>query len=296
MTPAESKTIRESWGLSVQGLAEIMDVDPRSVTAWEAGRIEVDSQLSCLEDMAKRAVAVYAEQAAEDGTVTLVRYRTDEDLWRFHPELGSTPAIMHAALMERVYRTLITRDIPVIIQFMDPAAYLAWLGGRPDTEEEREAWAATLPRQPSPPCVGGESGPGKRNEGKKRMIIGTFMLKDDGTLEGQIEVAFGRAELCFRPNPAYVTDGGWPTPAFYIFAKETQGAAWLQNTREKNGGEEVTVISASFDDPFLPAALSFMLWPRKDAPGCYDAVWRRPAAVKKPKHGFEIGGKQGFRR
>lgn len=118
------------------------------------------------------------------------------------------------------------------------------------------------------------------------MIIGTFKAQADGNIEGNIDVAFGNVNLCFRANPAH-DNGDGRIPAFHIFAKEEQGAAWWRETKERDGRKGVTILSASLDDPFLPTAINFALWPRRDAPGRYDAIWRRPAVAS--KHTFEGG-------
>jgi transcriptional regulator with XRE-family HTH domain len=155
MTPAEFKTIRESLGLTAQWIADHAGVKLRTVQYWEAGRMAVPADVAnmlndidkTLEATVEQAIAHIDELTKQQvalAEITLVRYRTDADLWRFRPDMKPFPATTHAAMLSRLRRALWSRNIQSIIEFMEPDEYLAWLDGRPDTELERAAWAATL--------------------------------------------------------------------------------------------------------------------------------------------------------
>jgi len=154
MTPAEFKTIRESLGLTAQWIAANAGVKLRTAQYWEAGRMAVPADVASmldridkiLDSAVAQAVAHIDELAEHHGAppeITLVRYRTDADLWRFRPDMKPLPAATHAAMLSRLRRVLWSRSIPSVIEFLDPDEYTTWLAGRQDTETERANWAAT---------------------------------------------------------------------------------------------------------------------------------------------------------
>ena len=84
------------------------------------------------------------DQKIKDGgkdKIMFLRYRNDEDLWRFRPEMKPLPTETHAALLARVCQKLADRGIPYAIQYFEPVQYLTWLAGRPDSLENQTAWA-----------------------------------------------------------------------------------------------------------------------------------------------------------
>jgi len=154
MTPAEFKTMRESLGLTAQWIADNAGVKLRTAQYWEAGRMavpaDVASMLESIDKMLNFSVAQAIEhiddmssQHGAPADVALVRYRTDADLWRFRPDMRPFPTTTHAEMLSRLRRALDLRNIPSLIEFMEPEEYFAWLAGRPDTETERANWAAT---------------------------------------------------------------------------------------------------------------------------------------------------------
>ncbi|MBF0140058.1 MAG: DUF1870 family protein [Magnetococcales bacterium] len=154
VTSAELKTLRESLGLTAQWLADQAGVQIRTVRYWEAGRSSVPADVSALleridrmlDDAVAQAVAQITDSIAKPVAIpeiTLVRYRTDDDLWRFRPEMRPIPVTTHAAMLMRLRRALFHVGIQSVIQYMDPEDYLDWLGDRPDSETERSEWAAT---------------------------------------------------------------------------------------------------------------------------------------------------------
>ncbi len=131
MTSAEFKTIRESCGLPVQWLADRLGVRRRSVDYWETGEFSVKRDAAALvtnidlilETCVKNALAVVAEQTESQGnppkSVNLVRYRTDDDLWRSRPDFGELriPATAHAAMLSRLSHRLADMGIRCRIEW-----------------------------------------------------------------------------------------------------------------------------------------------------------------------------------
>lgn len=153
MTGAEFRTLRESLGLSGDQLAQLLDVRDRTVRRWEAGDQAVPDgageDLARIDAMLERAVLemvdVLQEQIAEHGapqSITLVRYRTDEDLGRYRPDMAAWPACVHSALVDRVRLAAARLGIASRIVYMDRESYDAWRERRKDSEALRAAWAA----------------------------------------------------------------------------------------------------------------------------------------------------------
>lgn len=157
MTPAELKTIRESLGLPLKWVADQARVQLRTAQYWESGHTgvpeDVAAMLTALDDQVWSIVAQGLEQikAAADSNeglpeeVVLIRYRSDADLWAFHPEFEPIPASTHAMLVSRMRRKLWEIGVPSVIQYMSPKEYSAWLEGREDSDVLRAEWAASLP-------------------------------------------------------------------------------------------------------------------------------------------------------
>lgn len=157
MTGAELKTLREALGLPVNWVAKIMGVQDRSVNYWEAGRypvprdvrdtlLELENILNSLVDRHEEEILkILVQQPVQPKNVTLLRYRTDDDLYRFQPDFKNSllPTTYHAALLARLSRRLAQKGINASIVYMDVEAYEAWLDGRPDSTTMRAEWGAT---------------------------------------------------------------------------------------------------------------------------------------------------------
>lgn len=156
MTPAELKTIREACGLTLPDLAAMAGVQERTARYWESGKSAVPADVEELINRldisltlaANQAVHLIAEHARKNPDaqidVVLIRYKTDDDLHRYRPDMQDLPATAHAAIIYRTRATLANADIPSRIIYMEPDAYSAWLGKRKDNEATRSAWAASL--------------------------------------------------------------------------------------------------------------------------------------------------------
>lgn len=155
MNSPEFKTLRESLGLSAQWLANQAGVKLRTIQYWESGRSEpkedvvnyllsVDSMFDVFVDQVHGAIDTAEEKLGElPERVDLIRYRTDEELWTFRPDMNPLPTTAHAVILARVRKEVLKRGVKVAIHFMDSDVYLDWLAGRQDSESMRAAWAAS---------------------------------------------------------------------------------------------------------------------------------------------------------
>lgn len=149
MTPADLKTIREAIGLTVPDLAALAGVQERSVRYWESGRTAVPADVQAqvlridawLTEQAREALATVRTLAAGEA-VHLVRYREDEDLWRFQPAYRPLPVTAHAAALARTRAALAGLHVRSVIVYMEPGEYSRWLDGRADSTGLREVWAS----------------------------------------------------------------------------------------------------------------------------------------------------------
>lgn len=154
MTGAELKSDVEALGLTSQWLAVRFGVQKRSVDYWMSGRSRVPddvaqfvaAQETKVQGIIERAMlsvdALTAGRQNAPDMIGLVRYRTDADLWHYHPDMIGFPASHHAATLSRVRRALWARRLPSVIVWMDNSAYAAWRAGEPDSPEARQSWAA----------------------------------------------------------------------------------------------------------------------------------------------------------
>lgn len=105
--------------------------------------LRIDAQLNTLVAhvvaLVKDTIAV---QGAAPGSITLLRYRENADLWHFRPDFKPLPVTTHGALLARCRAALADLHVATRIVYMEPQAYSQWLAGRPDTESSRSEWAA----------------------------------------------------------------------------------------------------------------------------------------------------------
>lgn len=156
MTPAEMRTLREALGLPVTWLAEQARVQERTVRHWESGRNAVPLDVASLlhridaqfDTVSEQAVLQFMDAALSTrgapDEVVLLRYRTDEDLWAYQPEMHPLPATSHAAMLQRTLRALKRKGAKTRIVYLDVDAYTAWLAatGEVESPAARSAWAA----------------------------------------------------------------------------------------------------------------------------------------------------------
>lgn len=156
MTAAEFRTIREALGLSPAQVAGMTGYALRTVQNWDEGTRRVPAIVeqrlmeveAAVEKTVARAVQAVKETAEERGSlpesVCLVRYRTDDDLHRYRPDMAGLPASLHAAMLARVRRELFKMGVVSRIVFMRPDDYEDWRkrAGLEDCEEARAGWAS----------------------------------------------------------------------------------------------------------------------------------------------------------
>ena len=156
MTPAELKTLREKWGLSTNWLAEQADVRARTVQFWESGRSAVPEDVAALmmitdmrlESIVDAAVEYITSLDQPPTDVVLVRYKTDEDLWYYRPDMIEFPARTHGIVLALTKSEIeiAIEDVNVRIVYLEPEQYEAWLKltQKKDNEQTRAEWAGTL--------------------------------------------------------------------------------------------------------------------------------------------------------
>ena len=152
MTAAELKTLREALGLSVSWLAIQAGVRVRTVNYWESGKTpvpqDVEEIMRELEAQALTAVNQAVETyiaSGSPGEVTLLRYRTDADLWKYREDMRGLPATFHAAMLYRASYAL--RDNGANVHMIyESEAYESWRKSQDlaDSEASRAAWATLL--------------------------------------------------------------------------------------------------------------------------------------------------------
>lgn len=160
MNGAELKTLREACGLSVPDMARLAvsprtgeSVGERTVRYWEAGSVPIPDDVAAtigkmdadFSTIANQALDAWREAVQTSGhpeAVYLVRYRENEDLWRFWPTMKGMPATCHGALINRARLLLVAAGAQVRIVWMEPGEYSQWLNGRKDSELLRSMWAA----------------------------------------------------------------------------------------------------------------------------------------------------------
>lgn len=167
MTPAEFRTLRESLGLDVAACCRLFAVADRTVRRWDAGRLpipegvirqllDVDAGFeSIARDAVRKALDEQARRGESPKDIALVRYRTDEDLARYLPDMRLLGTQAHGALADRVRRALKAAGLPLPrIVWMEPDAYEAWRGRRPDHEDLRAKWGGEqIARPPGTPAA-----------------------------------------------------------------------------------------------------------------------------------------------
>lgn len=148
MTPATLKTIREAIGISVPWLAAQTSVQERTVRYWESGRMAVPEDAAELIlsldktsfKAAQQAMLLIQEHIKAAGKptdpVVLVRYRSDEDLWKFRADMKGLPASFHGSIIARVMLLGKNAGIEIVTEWFDADAYQAWLKGTKQKDSE----------------------------------------------------------------------------------------------------------------------------------------------------------------
>ncbi|KAF0646289.1 MULTISPECIES: helix-turn-helix domain-containing protein [Streptomyces] len=121
MNPAEFKVVREFLGLTGDWLAHHLEVSPRTVRHWEAGKYAIpDGVRLAIEDLEARTgeyVSQLIEKLLDLPEPGVITYRDDAEYHAAHPESG-WPASWHRAVVARV-----AQEVPgLAMAFPDQAA------------------------------------------------------------------------------------------------------------------------------------------------------------------------------
>lgn len=96
MDGGELQTVREYLGLTIESLAGILGVNPRTVRSWEAGRDPIPERIrvevEAIEQSTAEAVGELAAALHDARDVSVRVYRRDEDMWAARPDTAHLPA------------------------------------------------------------------------------------------------------------------------------------------------------------------------------------------------------------
>lgn len=150
MTPAEFRAIRLMWGLSQQWIAEQMQVSQPAVVKWEREESKIPNEakalliytLANLESRITSTLELVSE-LDDKAEVILVCYKTQEDLYQYHPDFAPLPLESHTILQARIMSELEMSEYPCRIVFFDKVNYKAWLKGthKKHTKTSIAEWA-----------------------------------------------------------------------------------------------------------------------------------------------------------
>lgn len=154
MDAAELKTLRESMNLPISFIADQLEVSTRAVEDWENENRPVPKEVkdlilklnSIFQNTIEKACAELdgvLKDEGKDGQICFLRYRTDEDLWKYRKDLIGFPASFHAAIIARIRFHVLRNGVSAIIKYFDPKAYEEWRKETksPDNESMRMKWA-----------------------------------------------------------------------------------------------------------------------------------------------------------
>lgn len=84
---------REFLGLTIDAMARLLSVNPRTVRSWEAGRdpipVRVREEVEAIQERTAEVVTEIAAGLDDSGDAYMASFRTDEDFARDQPELAA---------------------------------------------------------------------------------------------------------------------------------------------------------------------------------------------------------------
>ena len=96
MTGAELQVVREWLGLTIEALAGMLQVNPRTVRSWEAGRDPIPERIrdevEQIEQLTAQAVTELVDALRYTRDTVVAVYRRDEDMHADRPDTGHLPA------------------------------------------------------------------------------------------------------------------------------------------------------------------------------------------------------------
>lgn len=162
MNATELKTFRQSLWLTREAAARMFNVQDRVYRYWESGDwpipadVEatlrsIDRVLTGMVDQACTACSDLLQCHGAPSSIVLIRYDSDEDLWRYHPQIPQITHTLHAAGVDRARQALEREGADVRIVTMIRQAYEDWRAAHRLQENlhTRTAWAATVTDPPT---------------------------------------------------------------------------------------------------------------------------------------------------
>lgn len=151
MTSAEFKTIRQKIGFSSQEMADYSGVALRTIQRIESGVTEPYGQpldflntayghFKKISEDQRRFLNQEIKAQGEPQSLVLVRYKKNV-FHEFNKDFLGLPESFHGALVGELKFYAENQGCKVKIVYFDPEAYFAFLGAKPDTRENRAAWA-----------------------------------------------------------------------------------------------------------------------------------------------------------
>lgn len=96
MDGGELQMVREYLGLTIESLAGMLQVNPRTVRSWEAGRDPIPDRIRLeteqIETMTAQAVGELVAALRDARDPAVVVYRRDEDMHTARPDTAHLPA------------------------------------------------------------------------------------------------------------------------------------------------------------------------------------------------------------
>ena len=151
LTGAELQTLREACGLSRDDLGALAGVAARSVKHWEHGRSGVPADVADIVRRLDELIDFQIDQARNrhitgPNEFTLIRYRDEDALAHYRPDLAGQPLGVHGAIVQRVAMNLRREGMTARVVWMVPDEYEAWRlrisCTLPDDDAQRAIWAA----------------------------------------------------------------------------------------------------------------------------------------------------------
>jgi transcriptional regulator with XRE-family HTH domain len=110
MDGGELQTVREYLGLTIDALARLLEVNPRTVRSWEGGRdlipARVRGELAGLETITATAVVELVAELGDTSDRCVLVYRRDADLHAARPDCAEMPARWWRHVVARARETV----------------------------------------------------------------------------------------------------------------------------------------------------------------------------------------------
>jgi len=93
MPSAELQTVREYLGLTIDAMARLLHVNPRTVRSWEAGRdpipTRIREEVEAIEAYTAEVVGHVVGELNDAADAIIAVYRTNDDFARERPDLAA---------------------------------------------------------------------------------------------------------------------------------------------------------------------------------------------------------------